>query len=260
LDRDESVGALKPFRDLARGLALRGIAVLRYEKRTRQHALLCAHLRDFTVQDETVDDALRGIEFLRSDMRIGDRVAVLGHSLGGMLAPRIAREAGSLAGVVIMAGPARPLPQVVLEQVQYLATVSVYVTRSVVTVVQRQALAAMNRTSLSDDSSSPLLGVPISYLRDLDDYDPLLTARQLNVPTLILHGDRDYQVTAKDLTAWQMGLSGLQHVTVRTYPGLNHFFVAGTGRSSPSEYARPGRVAPNVIHDIADWITGLARD
>src|SRR5262249_494647 len=80
-DRDETVGANAPFRDLAWGLADRGVAVLRYEKRTRQHPAQMAALKSFTVRDETIEDALRAAALLRSHDRIDPkRVFVLGHS------------------------------------------------------------------------------------------------------------------------------------------------------------------------------------
>ena len=59
-DRDETVGPNKVFKDLAEGLASRGVVVLRYEKRTRQYSSKTEAMDKFTVKEETVDDALRG--------------------------------------------------------------------------------------------------------------------------------------------------------------------------------------------------------
>jgi hypothetical protein len=121
-DRDETIGANKPFRDLAWGLAARGAAVLRYEKRTRHHAeRMAAAVERITVREETIDDALAAVSMLRTRPEIDPaRVFVLGHSLGGTLAPRIAEADGRLAGIVILAGAARPLEDLVVEQVRYL--------------------------------------------------------------------------------------------------------------------------------------------
>src|SRR4051812_15353230 len=113
-DRDETVGAVKPFRDLALGLASNGIAVLRYDKRTNLYAeKLGTH---FTVKEETIDDALAAVDVLRKQDNIDKkRVFVLGHSLGGMLVPRIAKLDQNIAGFVIMAGPTKPLEDAILE-------------------------------------------------------------------------------------------------------------------------------------------------
>jgi dienelactone hydrolase len=90
-DRDETIGPNKPFRDLAWGLASQGIAVLRYEKRTKKHAMKLVLIKNtITVKQETIDDALAAVALLRKTERIDpNRIFVLGHSLGGMLIPRI---------------------------------------------------------------------------------------------------------------------------------------------------------------------------
>ena len=108
--RDETVGPNKPFRDLARGLASRGIAVLRYEKRTRAYGAEMQQLGSLTVKEETTDDALAAVRLLRAQPEVDPkRIAVLGHSLGGTLIPRIAAADTGIAGVVVMAGLAQPL-------------------------------------------------------------------------------------------------------------------------------------------------------
>src|SRR2546425_10392277 len=61
-DRDETIAATKVFKDLAEGLASRGVAVLRYEKRTRQYGARVASMQGLTVDDETVTDAARALE------------------------------------------------------------------------------------------------------------------------------------------------------------------------------------------------------
>ncbi len=119
-DRDETVGANKPFRDLAEGLASRGIAVLRYEKRTKAHPEAFAS-GNFTVKEETVDDAVTALGLLRRTPGIDSRrIWVLGHSLGAMLIPRIGVMDPDVAGFVVMAGPALPLEDLLLAQTAYL--------------------------------------------------------------------------------------------------------------------------------------------
>src|SRR5690606_29657538 len=108
-DRDETVGPNKPFLDIARGLAAQGVAVLRYDKRTK------ARPQDYadgsvTIDSETTDDAVFAVAALREAPGIDPaRVYVLGHSQGAMMAPRIAARSGHVAGLVLLAAPARPL-------------------------------------------------------------------------------------------------------------------------------------------------------
>jgi uncharacterized protein len=236
-DRDETISANKPFRDLAWGLADRGIAVLRYEKRTRQHGPKMAGNKTLTVREETIDDALLAAALLRSRAGIDPhRIFLLGHSLGGTLAPRIAAEDKSLAGIVIMAGATRPLEDVIRDQVAYLASLSPNGPKP------EQALEQLLRSA------------PESYWKDLSTYKPAQVAASLDIPILILQGERDYQVTQADLQGWRDALGDRRNATIKSYPTLNHLFMSGTGKGTPSEYLAAGHVADFVLDDIAGWI------
>lgn len=237
-DRDTTIGPNKAFRDIAWGLADRGIAVLRYDKRSRVHGPKMAGNKNLTVREETIDDALLAVKLLRSRSEIDPkRVFVLGHSLGGMLAPRIGAEDPSLAGLIILAGTTRPLVDVMREQLTYIASLS--------------PPGGMN----PDDSLQMLMkSAPESYWKDLEGYKPAEVAAKLKMPMLMLQGERDYQVTMADLQGWRDALGSRTDVTIKSYPTLNHLFMAGEGKATPSEYERPGHVADFVLDDIAAWI------
>lgn len=258
-DRDETVGANKPFRDLAWGLASRGIAVLRYDKRTRVHpAKLAKSMASFTAKEEVVDDAGHALAFLQERPDIEpQRIFVLGHSLGGQLAPRIARDHAGLAGLAILAGSTRPLEDMMLEQTEYSAQLDGTVSgEEQQQLDQLKALAARVRALTAKDAgeSTPLLGGAPAYWLDLRAYDAPATAAQLTLPIFVLQGDRDYQVTAQDLANWRQSLGKRPNVQFKTYPALNHLFIAGTGKSSPGEYQIPGFVSEEVVRDLAEWV------
>jgi dienelactone hydrolase len=249
LDRDETIGGNKIFRDLAEGLATRGIAVLRYEKRTHQYAAQMAGLHGMTVDDETVDDAAAGAAFLRTQPEIDPRrVYVLGHGLGGYVAARIAAADGKLAGIIILAGNARPLEDVVVDQAESLNLPA----KELAAV--KAAAKRVKSLEESDLDSPELLGMSISYLLDLKGYDPVAATRKLAVPLLVLAGERDFQVPMKDFALWKAGLAGRKDTQLQSYPSLNHLFVAGEGKSSEAEYRKPGHVAPEVVDAIAKWV------
>jgi dienelactone hydrolase len=259
-DRDETVGANMPFRDLAWGLASRGIAVLRYEKRTKEHASRMAAFRyTITTKEETTDDALHAAAALRKTKEVDPRrVFVLGHSLGGMLLPRVGFIDPDLAGLIVLAGTTRSLEVVILEQSTYLASLDGDLSDAERTALNRlKTQVAKVKKLKPGDVTAPdelPLGLPASYWLDLRDYHPPTAARTLAHPMLILQGGRDYQVTRDDFEGWKKALSGRDNVSFKVYPVLNHLFIGGSGKSRPAEYQVAGHVAVEVIEDIADWI------
>ena len=262
-DRDETIGPNKPFRDLAHGLASRGIAVLRFEKRTKEHPIMMAmSVSTITIKEETVDDAVAAVEALASQERIDPkRIFVLGHSLGGMLIPRIGKAAPRIAGFISLAGSTRPLEDLVLEQTRYIlsldGTLSPEAQKKLKEIEQQ--IAKVKSATLSKDTpmSELPLGVPATYWLDLRGYDPANAAKELRKPMLILQGERDYQVTMEDFANWKKALGSRKDVPFISYSSLNHLFVEGKGKSVPAEYSVPGNVAKVVIDDIANWIEGL---
>ncbi len=259
-DRDETIGPNKPFRDLAWGLATRGVAVLRYEKRTKHYqARLTGALKDFTVNEETVDDASAAVNALRFTPKIDNgHIYVIGHSLGGTLAPRIAKKNSAIAGIIVLAGSTRPLGDILLEQLEYVFGLDGTISKD-----EEEALAqtrikvsVVYGPGLSNDApaSGLLFDVPASYWLDFRAYDPVETAVSLDKPMLFLQGGRDYQVTEKDFAGWRNALKNEDRATFKFMPNLNHAFMPGTGKSTPNEYAIAGHVDVAVVDFIAEWV------
>lgn len=254
-DRDESVGGARPFRDLAQGLASRGIAVLRYEKRTKALGERLAKERpDLGVADEVVDDAVAAVALLRGTKGVDpSRVFVLGHSLGGTLAPEIARRERTVAGLVVLAGATRPIEELILEQTAYILEKS-----GTPEAERKEKLAGISAelARLRDPkNAAPVLGAAASYWRSLRSVDPVTVVKGLKIPVLVLQGERDYQVTMKDFAGWKDALAGRANAVLRSFPRLNHLFVPGTGPSTPQEYDQPGHVAPEAVEAVAAWIS-----
>jgi len=156
-DRDETVGGAKVFKDLAEGLASRGIVVLRYEKRTLQYRARIAAIKNYTVQDETVEDAVSALATVRAQAEVnGSRVFIIGHSLGGYVAPRIAEQDGKLAGIVLMAGNARPLEDLLVDQVTYMGITGKQLENA------KAIQANVKKLEKGDEDSPSLVGVPAS--------------------------------------------------------------------------------------------------
>ena len=256
-DRDGTIGPNKPLLDLAYGLAERGVVVLRYDKRTWLRASTLGP--QATAEQVQVRDALHAIRLLRALREVDDRrVFLVAHSLGGYIAPRVGARDPGLAGLVLLAGLARPLFDAVPDQLHYLAGRD-----GLVTELERASLREAERQR--DELRAHLeggppprrtpLGIPVPYWRDHAATRPAQEARALGKPMLLLQGERDYQVTVEtDLRLWRDGLAGHPDASFITYPGLNHFFLPGTGAPNPEEYRRESRVDPQVAADIAAWI------
>ncbi len=259
-DRDETIAGNKPFRDIAWGLATRGIAVLRYEKRTQYYNDRMAQIKmGITPDQETVDDALEAVALLRTlDDIDKDRIFVLGHSLGGEMIPRIGARDKDIAGFIIMAGSARPLEDVLWDQFNYLYALDGAVSDSEQVELDKlkEQIARVKSPTLSDTVSADELPlkIPASYWLYLKSYHPATEAKTLEQPILILQGGRDYQVTTADYDLWKKSLEGQSNVEFKLYPDLNHLFMAGEGKSSPKDYLVPGHVDVKVIEDIDSWI------
>jgi uncharacterized protein len=259
-DRDETFGRNKPFKDLAWGLASRGVAVLRFDKVTHAHPDQVKQDRAFTLTDEYVPDAVAAIQLLQETEGVDPaRVFVLGHSQGGTAAPRVALAEPSAAGLVILAGGTQPLHWAAVRQVRYIASLNpaqAAASGAAIEAVTRQAqlVDSPDLSTETPDSDLPF-GVPAAYWLDLRGYDPAATAAALRKPILILQGGRDYQVTvADDLPGWRAGLTGCPDVTIRVYDADNHLFFPGSGPSTPAEYEPAQHMDPDVVADIARWL------
>jgi dienelactone hydrolase len=238
------------------------VAVLRYDKRTKVYSTqVLAQISNVTVKEEVLDDAIAAAAQLRTTPKVdARRIFIVGHSLGAMLTPRIAKLDPDLAGFVMLAAPTRPMEQLIVDQTKYLLTLN-----GPINAAGQKELdditADMNRVRGLKPSVPPpttqIFHVPASYWLDLRAYDAIATCREITIPVLILQGGRDYQVTMVDFEGWQKAMADRTNVTLKLYPMLNHTFIAGSGRSTPDEYDRPGHVADEVIEDVARFVTAV---
>lgn len=257
-DRDGTIGLNKPLKDLAWGLASRGVAVLRFDKVTYTHSGQVENARDFTMTDEYVPHAVAAVHILQQQPMVDPaRVFVLGHSMGGKVAPRVATVEASIAGLVIMAGDTQPMQQAAIRVIRFLASLNLGPTweDTVETITRQAAMVDSPNLSQSTPATELPFGLSGSYWLDLRGYDPVSTAAAIDKPILILQGGRDYQVTVEDdLSRWKTGIGHRPDVMIRVYDADNHFFFPGAGLSTPAEYEPAQHVDPAVVADIAEWL------
>ncbi|MCX4447423.1 S9 family peptidase [Streptomyces sp. NBC_01789] len=178
--------------------------------------------------------------------------------MGGKAAPRIAAADPSVAGLVLLAADTQPMHEAAVRVACRLAeSAPGPAADAMVSALVRQAAAVADPGLTPDTPPESLpLGFSASYWLDLRAYDPAATAARLECPMLILQDGRDYQVTvADDLAGWRRALAGRPEVSIRIHERVDHLFFAGSGTSTPADYARPGHVDPAVVDEVASWLT-----
>ena len=256
-DMDETIGPNKPFRDIAEGLARAGIASLRYDKRTFDHPESGAGL---VIDAEVTDDAVAAAHLLAQQKGIdARRVFVLGHSLGAMMAPRIGQRDPQLAGLVLMAAPARQIFDVIEQQVREQQARSGRPPAAIEQAVQANVQERKLLAAIAPGQSAPqgkFGGMPQAYWLSWSRVDPVAEAERLpSMPMLILQGGSDFQISPTlDFARWQQELSSRPHTAFRLYPGLSHLFMPAGKTGTAADYEIPAHVDAQVIGGIAAWV------
>ena len=259
---DEQIYKLTPFKDLAEGLAERGIASIRYDKRTFAHARTMRKL-SITVREETIDDAILAADLLRSDPRIDpDAVFIVGHSMGAMLAPRIDAEGGRFRGLVLMAGTPFRLEEIVVRQLRQAGQSRGGLMKAVVGLEDRifsKKFDGLYEMSDEEAKKKKFAGsVTLYYFKEMGRKTAADYLMESDKPVLILQGGMDFQVLpSEDFAAFREQLQGRENVEYRLYDELNHVFVKGIYNDilkAGKEYKVEQHIGAEVIDDLAAFI------
>lgn len=262
-DRDSSIGSAKVFRDLAVGLASQGIAVLRYDKVTYEHALKVSSDPKFTLKRETVDDALTAVKLLKGTAGIdSSRIYVAGHSQGAFAVPMMvdADQSGDIAGAVLLSGPSGKFADILAEQQKELVSRIKQLGQDA-TAYEQQAAQYTAIAELINDPQYTVDNMPANFPMppaywwyEMKNYVPSEVAKKQDVPLLILQGENDWQVPAKQLDGWKQALASRSDVEYKSYPKVNHLLAEFDGISTGAEYYQPSNVAKSIVDDIAAWV------
>ena len=264
-DKDEKIKNVRPFKDIADGLAELGVASIRYDKRfyTYGKQLVKKMGNSITVKEEAIEDAVFAAELLRQDSRINsDKIFIAGHSLGGMLAPRIDAEGGNFAGIIILAGSPRRLEEIMKEQ----QDTAMKTLKGPLKWIAGRQIAKISKKfdniySLTDEEAkaTPFAGgASIYYLKEMGKKTGADYLAESTKPVLVMHPEKDVQVSLeKDFNKFKEILANHPNATFKLYEGLNHVFmqsVYGDINKVMKEFSVPQHVDKKVISDMAEWI------
>jgi len=251
-DRDESIGlpGYRPFRQIADSLGRRGIAVLRMDDRgtgASGGTFKGATSADFA------EDIRAGLAYLRTRPEIrSDRLGVLGHSEGAIIAPMVAEKESTLRAIVLLAGVAEPGRSALQFQMK-----NGIEHNAKLTPAQRESQIAEIPAKIDAMAAAD------PWMKFFFTYDPAATMRRVKTPVLILTGSRDQQAVPeqnpKIEAAFKEG--GNKDVTARILPDLNHLFVHDTD-GFPQNYAKlpaPIMIQADVVEMISDWLVKRLR-
>ncbi len=288
-DRNSEVFDHQPFAVLAHHLTQAGIAVLRYDDRGVGHST-----GDFNgaTSEDFARDALAAWAFLRKQKGINkNKVGLIGHSEGGMVAPIAFARQPEPAFVVLMAGVGIPVSDLLAEQIQAVgkseglsqAAIDSQLVNSarmfswlknlpadqvrdsiVAYYAAEKALLsasdAVAREQFNNLEAAALRTYLDPWFLYFIGYDPRPNLMKLSCPVLAINGDKDVQVlAASNLQGIEAALKsgGNKNYKICSLPGLNHLFQpAQTG--AVSEYATIDTTFdPAAMEVIASWIKGL---
>ncbi|WP_176535557.1 alpha/beta hydrolase [Bacillus cereus] len=254
MDSIIGTGLNRPFADIAHGLAEKGIASIRYDKRSY------AYPNDvFDVETEYLKDAKEAVRLVKEDERVdSNRIYLIGHSQGGLVGPKIVQDNPEIKGFVSMAGPLRRLEDIVLTQTKLrLKQENLSDERKKEELDNTKAGVEKIKKLNSADKTEVILGYPASYWNGLNKIDGVSIVKNLNIPMFIMQGTTDFHVLEKvDYKLWQETLAGKDNVSFKLYPGLSHLFMPGgsADKFDGSIYNKPAHVDSQVIEDISGWI------
>ena len=245
----------RPFRQVAEALASRGIAVLRVDDRGVGESKGRETLNVSTTAN-FADDVRAQVDFLRERRDLDpNRIVLIGHSEGGVIAPMVAATDPRIAAIVLMAGTAKRGDAIIAYQVGQGIDGDSSLTEEAKAKARADQQDAMQK-AIAGDTSAPE-ALRSAWMRYFLTYDPLPTIRKVRQPILILQGEFDRQVTADqaEMLASAARDAGNKDVTVRVFPKLNHLFLpAKTG--AVTEYSSLGTntISEDVMKQLTDWL------
>ena len=257
-DRNGSIAKNKIYLEMALGLVQQGITVLAYDKRTYVYQTNNPFPIDsMDYYSETIDDAVAAVDFLKHQKEVDSlKVYIAGHSQGAMCAPLMAKKC-KVKGLILLAAPARPLLEIIPEQLDYLSNLDGKV--SAEEEKMNNALKWQVKNALKPDltlKTKTMLpfGAKAKYWLLDRNYKVLEVAKTLTIPIQLIQGGRDYNVTKKDYDLWVDALKDKPNFKATWFEDLDHLYFTGSGMAKPEEMMKPNHVSKKVIAKMVEFV------
>ena len=256
-DRDSLVFGVPILGEIAGSLADAGFVTIRYDKRGVGQSGGRAESATFA---DYAEDARAAVRFLADRKDVDPkRIAILGHSEGGLVALIAADKEKRIAAVVLIATPGMRGTDVILAQQQRALD------RMKLSPEERQAKVDEQKKINEAVVSGNLSQLPANVRRAVDSgeaqslftADPEKLIKEVRQPILIVQGELDAQVESKNADLLEAMAKKRKNgaVDVVKVPGVNHLLTpATTGEVDEYGSLRDKHVAASVTQPIATWL------
>ena len=272
-DMDESIGQTKLFADIAATFAKKGIATIRYNKRTYTYgaSLTAEQIANLTVEEETIQDAISAGNLLKGNASVDpSRIVLLGHSMGAMLAPRIASESeGVFTAMILVAGSPKSLLDIMLTQnrdvLETLEGDALTTAQAQVDAFEDQVNALKKIKNADAAKEVTIAGVNGYYFWKMMQVDACKLIQKLKLPTYIVQGTADFQVSLENgIEAYEDKIDAkYKFVEYDIFRKLNHLLMLYQGPSESkgtvAEYDTPAKLDKQAGRKLALWVLDLGQ-
>ena len=242
-----------PYRLLAEGLASKGFATLRIDKRGMFASAMAVEDANAVTIADYVDDVHAWVNVLRHHIHT-PYIWVLGHSEGGIVALAAAQEE-DVCGVVLIATPGRPMGEVLRQQLSANPENEMLLKQALPIIDALEHRQRVDITNMHPALQSLFNPAVQGFLINAFSYNPGHLISSISKPVLVLQGQRDLQVEETDARLLK---AANPQASLVILPNMNHVMkevISDDRKVNIASYAEPtSTLAPGLIGSIEHFL------